>query len=139
METDSATMRAPGPHTTPGATPDGTPNITMHEAVARMACLLDAACEDLVHAQQAVETCVRGLALSDADMSSLQKLDVATQTVAAVTTVLRNLISLPHPGPADGVSVAGLYDGVTLGAVVRALKGTHAPDGSLPAGTIDLF
>ncbi|GAA4486174.1 hypothetical protein [Gluconacetobacter asukensis] len=113
--------------------------ITVHDTVFKVMRLLDMAGEELAGAQQVVAECMRDTSMTSAEMYRLQKLDLATQTVASVATVLRNLMSLAPTGIADTVSVAHLYEGITLGDVVQVLKGEDAPDQSTMAGEIDLF
>ncbi|MBB2203602.1 hypothetical protein [Gluconacetobacter takamatsuzukensis] len=123
------------------ATTQGSPSpaITVQDTIVKATEILDMAGDELMIAQQAVEECVRDFPLTDAEMRRLQKLDVATQTVASVARVLRNLMSLSPTGVSDSVSLTHVYDGVTLGEVVQVLKGEHAPDVSVAAGEIDLF
>ncbi|GAA4491425.1 hypothetical protein [Gluconacetobacter tumulicola] len=113
--------------------------ITVHDTVLKVMRLLDMAGEELAGAQQVVAECMHDTSMTSAEMCRLQKLDLATQTVASVATVLRNLMSLAPTGIADTVSVAHLYEGVTLGDVIQVLKGGDMPDQSTMAGKIDLF
>lgn len=113
--------------------------ITVHDTVFKVMHLLDMAGEELAGAQQVVAECMRDTSMTSSEIYRLQKLDLATQTVASVATVLRNLMSLAPTGIADTVSVAHLYEGITLGDVVQVLKGENAPDQSTMAGEIDLF
>jgi hypothetical protein len=113
--------------------------ITVHEAVVRLTWLLDGACAEFLGAQRAVDECVTKHVLSDEQTHSLQKLDSATQTIEAVTMVLRNLMSLADAGKTAPVDVAGLYNGVKLGKVVRVLRGECAPEMTNHSGEIDMF
>lgn len=113
--------------------------ITVHDTVFKVMHLLDMAGEELAAAQQVVAECMRDTSMTSSEIYRLQKLDLATQTVASVATVLRNLMSLAPTGIADTVSVAHLYEGITLGDVVQVLKGENAPNQPTMAGEIDLF
>ncbi|MBB2167700.1 hypothetical protein HLH36_04915 [Gluconacetobacter aggeris] len=113
--------------------------ITVHDTVFKVMHLLDMAGEELAGAQQVVAECMRDTSMTSSEIYRLQKLDLATQTVASVATVLRNLMSLAPTGIADTVSVAHLYEGITLGDVVQVLKGENAPNQPTMAGEIDLF
>lgn len=134
MEKDTAmTMRATATQEEPNL------EITVHDTVFKVMRLLDMVGKELSSAQQAVAECTRGTSMTCAEMGRLQKLDLATQTVASVATVLKNLMSLAPTGIADTVSVNRLHEGITLGDVVQVLKGEDVPDQSTMAGEIDLF
>lgn len=113
--------------------------ITVHDTVFKVMQLLDMAGEELTSAQQVVADCMRDFSISSTEMCRLQKLDLATQTVASVATVLRNLMSLSPSGIGDSISVARLYEGITLGDVVHVLKGETPSPHAMTAGEIDLF
>ncbi|MBB2189424.1 hypothetical protein HLH34_05525 [Gluconacetobacter azotocaptans] len=113
------------------------PEITVQQVLGRAASLLDQACGDLLDAQRAVDECLQNHALGDKGARDLQKLDLATQTIDAVATVLRNLMSCSEAE--TPIRVAGLYDGVKLGEVVRVLRGDNAPGTTQRSGEIDLF
>ncbi|MFW7269461.1 hypothetical protein ACMAUO_16040 [Gluconacetobacter sp. Hr-1-5] len=113
--------------------------ITVHDTVFKVLRLLDMAGEELTSAQQAVAECMRDTSMTSSEMCRLQKLDLATQTVASAATVLKNLMSLAPAGITDTVNVARLYEGITLGDVVQVLKGEDAPNHTTAAGEIDLF
>ena len=113
--------------------------ITVHDTVFKVLRLLDMAGEELTNAQQAVAECMRDTSMTSSEICRLQKLDLATQTVASAATVLKNLMSLAPTGIKDTVSVARLYEGITLGDVVQVLKGEDTPGHTTTAGEIDLF
>lgn len=113
--------------------------ITVHDTVSKVTQLLDMAGEELTSAQQAVADCMRNSALTSAEICRLQKLDLATQTVASAATVLKNLMSLSPIGITDTLNVASLAKGVTLSEVVQVLKGEDGSGQSMGTGEMDLF
>ncbi|GBQ80061.1 hypothetical protein AA13595_0210 [Gluconacetobacter johannae DSM 13595] len=120
-----------------GARDTPSPEMTMQEVLGRVASLLELACGDLLDAQRAVDECLQTHALGDKGARDLQKLDLATQTVDAVATVLRNLMSCSEVAtPVQGI---GLYDGVKLDEVVRVLRGDNALGTTQRSGEVDLF
>lgn len=113
--------------------------ITVHDTVFKVLQLLDMAGEELTSAQQAIAECTRDASMTSSEMCRLQKLDLATQTVASAATVLKNLMSLAPAGITDTVNMARLYEGITLGDVIQVLKGEDVPAHATTAGEIDLF
>lgn len=66
---------------------------SVFEIVDHLAGLLDTACQDFVGVQRVVGENMVMAPLSDQDVQTLQKLDSATQTVEAVSTILKNMLT----------------------------------------------
>lgn len=126
--------------TTPSATQARSgPDITAREALFRIMQLLGRAGAELAEAQQAVAERLRDLPLTETEMRRLQKLDLATQTVDSVATVLQNLLSLTPARLADSISLPRLREGITLGEVMHILNGEEPPAPPAEAGHMDFF
>ncbi|QEO16925.1 hypothetical protein [Acetobacter vaccinii] len=115
--------------------------ITVHEAIVRVTGLLDVVSRDLLGVQHAMDECVKGHHLAEDEAQSLQKLDSATQTVEALAAVLKNLTTHAGSGVASTIPLTDLHQGVSLGKVVRVLKGEPAPElvAHEHSGEVDLF
>ena len=114
------------------------PTITAHEALERVACLLDEVFSNLSQAQGVVSVCAQAQAMGPEDMQAVQKLDGATQTVEALSFVVRELAAQPALKTAGHVAVKDLYAQAALGHVAHVLQ-TGGQEVQDKAGEVELF
>lgn len=113
--------------------------ISVQHALEKVTGLLETAGSSFIDAQNTVGQCAKTLVLSDQEVQSLQQLDVATQTVEAVVSVLRNILSDSALDLSGAMPLPSLYAGVKLSEIVRILKGEPGDHVPIPAGEVDLF
>ena len=101
--------------------------------------LLDETCQDFLGVQRVVGETMAAAPLSDADVQALQKLDSATQTVEAVSTILRNLVASYGPQAGQPLDIAALSRGVKLSHVIDVLKNGTQASAPCHSGEVDLF
>ncbi len=101
--------------------------------------LLDETCQDFMGVQRVVGENMSAAPLSDADVQVLQKLDSATQTVEAVSTILKNLAVCYTPCAEQRLDVAALSHGVKLSHVIDVLRNGAQASTSCHPGEVDLF
>lgn len=113
--------------------------ISVHHALEKVTGLLETAGTLFLDAQNTVGECTKTLTLCDEEVKSLQQLDVATQTVEAVASILRNILDNPTLDLSADMPLPTLYAGVKLSEIVRILKGEPGDHVPIPAGEVDLF
>jgi exonuclease VII small subunit len=113
--------------------------ISVQHALEKVTRLLETAGSSFIDAQATVEECTKTLVLCDQEVQSLQQLDVATQTVEAVVSILKNILSDPALDLSADMALPNLYAGVKLSEIVRILKGEPGDHVPIPAGEVDLF
>ncbi|MFT8419181.1 MAG: hypothetical protein ABF636_10195 [Acetobacter sp.] len=101
--------------------------------------LLDQTCQDFMGVQRVVGENMADAPLSDADVQVLQKLDSATQTVEAVSTILGNLVVSYGAQAERPLDVAALSRGVKLSHVIDVLCNGAQASPACHSGEVDLF
>lgn len=101
--------------------------------------LLDETCLDFMGVQRVVGESMSATTLSDADVQALQKLDSATQTVEAVSTILKNLVASYGQHTEQPLDIAVLSRGVKLSHVIQVLQDGPQADAQSHSGEVDLF
>lgn len=119
-------------------------NIPLSEAISRITQLLDCAYSELMIAQKAVDYCLNHASIDCEETNNIQKLDLATQIVEAITKILKNLLTLYKENPKGNVNLTKLHDGVELGFVLQHLYNdkctqSHIQEQHHASGEIDLF
>ncbi|BBC81834.1 hypothetical protein HK27_13630 [Acetobacter orientalis] len=109
------------------------------EVMDHLVALLDETCQDFEGVQRVVGENMAAAPLSDQDVQVLQKLDSATQTVEAVSTILKNLITSGGPCVGQSLDVAALSRGVKLSHVVQVLQNGIEAEPECHSGEVDLF
>lgn len=113
--------------------------ISVQHALEKVTGLLETAGASFLDAQNTVGECTKTLVLCDQEVQSLQQLDVATQTVEAVVSILKNILADPALDLSADMPLPSLYSGVKLSEIVRILKGEPGDHVPIPAGEVDLF
>ena len=113
--------------------------ISVQHALEKVTGLLETAGASFLDAQNTVRECTKTLVLCDQEVQSLQQLDVATQTVEAVVSILKNILADPALDLSADMPLPSLYSGVKLSEIVRILKGEPGDHVPIPAGEVDLF
>ncbi|MCP1241678.1 hypothetical protein GOB86_05430 [Acetobacter lambici] len=101
--------------------------------------LLDETCQDFMGVQRVVGENMSVAPLSDADVQALQRLDSATQTVEAVSTVLKNLVACYGQRDEQPLDVGVLSHGVKLCHVIQVLRNGAQAESTCHSGEVDLF
>ncbi len=123
----------PLPHTMAGT------ERSVSEVVDHLVGLLDETCQDFMGVQRVVGENMDAAPLSDADVQALQKLDSATQTVEAVSTILRNLGASYGQQVEQPLDIAVLSRGVKLSHVIQVLQDGTQAEPACHSGEVDLF
>ncbi|GBR26710.1 hypothetical protein [Gluconobacter japonicus] len=112
---------------------------SVFEIVDHLAGLLDTTCQDFVGVQRVVGENMVMAPLSDQDVQTLQKLDSATQTVEAVSTILKNMLTSDGQSSDRMLDVAALSHGVKLSHIIQVLQNRAEAEPAYRSGEVDMF
>jgi hypothetical protein len=112
---------------------------SMRDVMDHLVELLDETYQDFTGVQRVVGENMAAAPLSDADVQALQRLDSATQTVEAVSTVLKNLVASYGQIETQPLDVGVLSQGVKLCHVIQVLRHGVQAETDSHSGEVDLF
>lgn len=112
---------------------------SVSDVVEQLVGLLDETCQDFMDVQQVVGEKMNATVLSDDDVRTLQRLDSATQTVEAVSTVLKNLLACSVQQANQQLDIGVLSQGIKLSHVIQVLQNGAQADQIDHSGEVDLF
>ena len=112
---------------------------SVRDVVEQLVGLLDETCQNFMDVQQVVGEKMNATALSDDDVRTLQRLDSATQTVEAVSTVLKNLLACSVQQASQQLDIGVLSRGIKLSHVIQVLQNGVQAGQIDHSGEVDLF
>lgn len=109
------------------------------ETLDRLAYLLEGVVIDLSRAQHIVSVCTDNQAMQADDVQAVQQLDLATQTVQAVSDVLKQLAQRQELAAVGAMSVKDIYAGAKLTHVAQILQTGRNDYQKVNSGEVELF